>query len=344
MNYSKINDESEARIWNLIAESERIFITSHRSPDGDSIASTLGLYAGIKKRHPEKSVRIAYSNEPVPFFSQFENYDKIEFVEECAAEAGDADLLVLLDAGQWSRASKSPESFPSDRRTLCIDHHVSAPDKFTLSLIDTDSPSCAQLVYKLIGPENVDESLAKTFLAGILGDTGYLSFVRPHQGETFQIVQRLLEICQLSIDQFRSRFDGMSKDEFEILQEYIRNTKFEEISGYAPFTWSCITREYAEKRGFSESEITAAKNIYTAMFMKSIKNYDWGLTVSPRKDGSASVSFRSVALGENVRKIAEALGGGGHDAAAGAGLADIRDMDKAFEIVVEKMKELKATS
>lgn len=345
MHYPKVTEENKAEMWNMIRESNSVFITSHISPDGDSFSSNLSLYTAIKKTHPEKKVRMVYSNLPVPFYSPFQHFDKIEFVDEAANEIKDADLIIILDAGQWHRVSRSDEAiktFAAQPRTICIDHHVSKPDPFTLSIIDTNATSCAEVIYHLIDSENIDEEQAKTLLLGILSDTGALKYIKPDQAETFSIAQKLLAKCKMSIDQYEGHYFAMPQRDFQTLQEFIKNMKFEEVSGYTPFAWTHISREYIAAEKLNDVDVTSAKNIFTATTLRSVKGYSWGFSIIPKPDGTVNVSFRSVSGGENVRVIAESMGGGGHDVAAGLNLKNISDPLEAFKIVTEKMRELKA--
>ena len=74
--------------FELIDVSSSIIITSHISPDDDSIASVLSMYDVVTKYKSDVQVRIVYtaekSNEVVGRYGTFQNFEQIEFVDDVA--------------------------------------------------------------------------------------------------------------------------------------------------------------------------------------------------------------------------------------------------------------------
>ncbi len=318
MNYTTITKEFTDRFFDLTAGANEIIITSHFAPDGDSISCVLSVYRILSGRYPDKKIRIVYSNERDDHFSYFENFEKIEWVTDVAEVVGTADLLICLDGGNLYRFTRYPEKLAMIKNTICIDHHASPPDTFTLSTIVPDMPSCSEVVYRLLADEiTLDKNLAETFLLGILTDTGNFIFLNASQSDTFLIAKKLIDAGNININTLRSKYTSISEREFNLLQEFIKHTSFGKVEGWPPFVYTYAEREVIEKDQYTNLEISAATSAYIAGYITSLKNYSWGFIVKP-KSSYCSVSMRSLPESVNVRDMLERMDlGGGHDRAAG---------------------------
>lgn len=345
----KIKDAEAFRdaFFSLISDSESVVITAHFSPDDDSIASVLGVYTILKTKFPEKNIRIIYTGEIVSRYSIFYNFDKIEWVDDMSKHLDGVGTIVLLDVAKFSRISHVFETAPSIKNTICIDHHGSAPDQFTISLIEPDYSSNSELIYKALGAEEyLDKNLAEIFLLGILGDTGNLTFIDGHQTEVFSIVKKLVEVGNIRIDSFLSRYRTIPKQIMPLLKEYVKNTKYEEVAGWPPIQYSYVTREFIKEYNFSDEDMSAASHIYMGQYLPRIEKQPWGFVFSPRNDGGVRMSSRSMQGSVNVRILSESLGiGGGHDRASGANFkgenGSVVETEECIEKVFEFMKNNK---
>src|SRR4030067_1035478 len=81
----------------LVEEANSIVITAHTSPDDDSVASVLGVYAYMKRIFPSKKTRIIYSGDKGRRYRVFKNYGLVGFVPGMAGHLGNADFLIMLD-------------------------------------------------------------------------------------------------------------------------------------------------------------------------------------------------------------------------------------------------------
>ena len=311
--------------FELIDVSSSIIITSHISPDDDSIASVLSMYDVVTKYKSDVQVRIVYtaekSNEVVGRYGTFQNFEQIEFVDDVANHLNSYDLLIMLDGAEYHRFSRIPEKLQQIKTSVVIDHHSSPPDNFTISYIDTNSSSNAENIYSIFyDTELPSKKVAEIFLLGILADTGTFRFLKPTQTKTFTVAKNLVEIIGISIDEFLSRYNQISTRAFMLLQEYIKNTVFDEIDGWPKFQYTFASEKYIRDNNFLDSEISSASSMYAAFYIRNIQEYSWGFTVNCRTTGDYNVSFRSLPKSVNVRDFAERMKiGGGHDRAAGGG-------------------------
>lgn len=317
MKYTEIKKEFTDKFFELVEASNEVIITAHFSPDGDSISSVLSMYRIVSDKYKNKKVRIVYSGKPNEHFSYFENFDKIEWVEDMADNLGECDLLIMLDCSNYHRFTKNEEKVRAIKNQVSIDHHASEPEPVTLLTIVPEMPSCSELIFSLFEDYlKLDKNLAETFLLGIISDTGSFTFLDSSLSETFLITKKLLDVGGINIGILKSKYSSISKKEFDLLQEFIKNTTFKTIDGWPPFQCTYVSRDFVEEGKYTNNELTSASKAYIAHYFASIEGYIWGFIVRP-KSTFCGISFRSL-YGLNVRKISEKMNlGSGHDRAAG---------------------------
>ncbi|HEY0980008.1 MAG TPA: DHH family phosphoesterase [Candidatus Paceibacterota bacterium] len=318
-----------------------IAITAHYSPDDDSIASVLSVYTILTTKYPNKSVRVVYTGRAVERYNIFHNFDNIEFVDDVANHLEGTELLIVLDVNRLARISNRPENITAlgIPAMIAIDHHSSAPDEFTLALIEPTLSSNAELVYRALGAEDMlTKELAELFLLGILGDTGNFAYVNPSQSGVFAIAKGLIEMVGMPIDAFRARYGGIPKHIVPLLQLLVQNMAYSSITGWPDAQYSFIDRATMLAGGYTDEDMSAASHIYMGQYLPRIQGQGWGLVATPREDGSARISGRSLKGSVNVRSLFERMGiGGGHDRASGAAMQGM-DGKPAVLAILEWMK------
>lgn len=335
MKFTAVSPQFTEKFFALTDKASHIAVTAHVSPDDDSIASVLSVFDILTERYPEKHIRAIYSAVPQDQYRTFKNYGKIEFCPDISAVLGETDLLIGLDGGQFSRFSGEPEKLKQIANTICIDHHSSPIDDFTLSLVVPTLSSCAQLVYIALCPQRqVSPELAEIFLLGILGDTGNFAYLKLNQTETLIIAKQLIDISQIEIQEFLSRYRGIPLRVFEITKELMKNTRFLTAPNWPDFQYSFLDKSFKDDGAYSDSEISNASGIYVTHFLRTIVGNSWGFVITPKAVNDCSISARSLPNTVSVRDIMERMKiGGGHDRAAG-GTFKNSDVDGSLDQII----------
>ncbi|MCX6755170.1 MAG: DHH family phosphoesterase [Candidatus Nomurabacteria bacterium] len=322
---------------------KNIVITSHIGPDDDSIASVLSIYEILSQKNTDKNIQIFYTGPKIERYNIFKNFEKINFVNDMSENLKDTDLLITLDGSQYHRFSKFPELLKLVPKTITLDHHAGTPDEFFLSIIDSSMTSTAQLIYTIFENDfNLTKELSEIFLLGILGDTGNLTYIKPHQSEIYLIVKRLVEIGEISIDSFKSKYNSISANAFEIIKEFIKNTNYKTIPGWPPFQYSFVDEKFFTDNKFTDEERSAGSHIYMAQYLRNISGYGWGFVVSTRESGNIHLSARSLPGITNVRLLFERTNlGSGHDLASGGvmKMGDFENIQKAIDWLLDWMSK-----
>lgn len=299
-----------------IQAASHIVITAHKSADGDSIGSSLGLLYFIEKLgkkavicHPDKAPDFLYWLDTSAILLMDEHPEKVTETFK------QADLIFCLDYNATNRVGPEMQVLLEEAscKKIMIDHHLNPEDFPTLTVSETAVCSTSQLIVELIeqsGHENlVDEKIGTPLYLGILTDTGSFRFnsVQPRTHEVLAKllaggVQHHLVHEKLSDNNTESRLR---------LQGYAMSQKLEILYDHHVAIISLSKEElatYNYKKGDTDS---LANLVLTIKGMKAA-------IVFTERDGIMKISFRSKGAENPVNILAsEHFNGGGHANASG---------------------------
>lgn len=321
-------------IVNAIKASNNIIITAHKSPDGDSIGSSLGLYHFIKKIggnavicHPDPAPEYLLWLEGVDtILTMSDDNLKIEHLFE------KADLIFCLDYNAIDRVGEGMQVLleKSDCKKIMIDHHLDPQDFAFITVSETSVCSTSQLIVELIeqsGNGNlIDEKIGTPLYLGILTDTGSFRFPSV-QPRTHELLAKLLaagvkhymvhEILNDNNTESRLRLQGYALcEKLELMKE-------------APVAIISLTEDELKRYNYKKGDTEGFVNI--ALSIKGMK----AAVFLSEKDGLIKMSFRSKGQDNPINILAsEHFSGGGHANAAG-GASEL-----SMEETLQKVKSL----
>ncbi len=155
----------------ICKDAKRVGIGGHIRPDGDCVGAVLGLYQYLQKSLPQAKVK-AFLEKPAQIFSRLKGYEEIDsqFLEE-----EPFDVFFVVDC-TLDRLGEAEKYFHTAGKTVNIDHHVSNSGCGDINYIKPQTGSTCELVYDLIGEENLDQDLAMAIYTGIIHDTGVFQY------------------------------------------------------------------------------------------------------------------------------------------------------------------------
>jgi phosphoesterase RecJ-like protein len=312
---------------------KNIVITAHKSADGDSVGSSLGLLYFIEKLgkkavvcHPDRAPEflnfldlssiLLMSDEPQKITDAFQQADLIFCLDYNATDRVGADMQALLEAATCEK--------------IMIDHHLNPQDFPNIVVSEITASSTAQLIVELIDQSGniglLDAKIGTPLYVGILTDTGSFRFssVLPR---THEILAKLLaagvqhhlihEALNDTNTASRLRLQGFAMSEkMEILEDY--------HIAIIP-----LTKEELEKYHYQKGDTDSLANL--ALSIKGMK----AAIVFSERDGIIKISFRSKGKENPVNVFAsEHFNGGGHANASG-GMSELSVTD-----TLVKMKKL----
>jgi phosphoesterase RecJ-like protein len=229
------------------------------------------------------------------------------------------DVFVSLDAASPARLGELAPLLDAAGTSVVVDHHASNPGFGDVRLVDPAAPATVVLVADLLDGlgVTVDRTLATCLYAGLAADTGSFRFgsTRP---DTHDLAARLLAtgIDHATISQ--RLFDTAPFGWLGLLSVVTGRAVLEPAVGDGlVWTWSS-TAEAAE-HGLPGEQLEALVDV-----VRATEEADVACVLKGQDDGTWSVSLRSRGA-TDLTRVAMALGGGGHRAAAGYTSTDDRE-------------------
>lgn len=329
-------EEKYKEIVESIKQANNIVISSHKSPDGDSIGSSLGLYHFIESLGKEAVV--CHADKAPLSLTWLAGAHDIVTMEDQREKAIDlftnADLIFCLDYNSPDRTGPDIELLlaASRAKKIMLDHHMFPSDFCDIVISETSVCSTCQLVYELIDQSGnkilLNEKIGTPLYLGIMTDTG--SFRYPSvQPRTHEILAELLKAGVKHYDVHEKVFDTNTVDRLQ-LRGHVISENLELLEDY-PVAILKVTEEELNRFHYQKGDTDGLVNVAL-----SIEGVKIGAFFS-EKDGKIKISFRSKGdYFVNVLAM-ENFGGGGHKyASGGISFVSMEETIKLFKSLLPK--------
>jgi phosphoesterase RecJ-like protein len=296
-----MKNDPENLICQKIHESQRIVVTSHLRPDGDSICTGLAL-AFIGELLGKQVEIINKDKTPFPL----NNVPDIEKIKIGQIPAQGFDLAVLLECANVSR---SGQENLNDYFKINIDHHHSNDYYADINWVDPEASAVAEMIYTLGEKLNIQftPQIANHLYCAIVSDTGSFQFSNT-SSRSFEVCHELIDHGASSIQIAELLFNNNSPEKIKLLGHVLSTLQMNTKGNIATIT---MFSEYLDSLHLKEvdtEDITtlarSIKGVQMVLFFKEIEKNTF--RVSLRSKGKANAAY-----------VAEHFGGGGHLHAAG---------------------------
>ena len=330
-----IEPEKVNKIMDSIDSAESILITTHVSPDGDAIGSSLALYHYLKKRG--KRVRLIVPNSFPYYLRWMDGVNEID-VFEYNPIAGqtiikNSDLIFSLDYNICKRVGDMcPYIEASSAIKILIDHHPNPGNTFDICVSKPEISSTSELIFRLLiqaGKYNeLTKAEAEAIYCGMMTDTGGFTY-NSADPEIYEIISLLLRkgIDKDSI--YSQVFNNYSEVRFRLLGFTLsqRMKVYPELHSALLY----LSKEDQDQFQFSKGDTEGFVN-----YPLSIKNIIFS-TFIREDDGLIKLSFRSQKDFPCNKFASEFFNGGGHLNASGGEFEGT--FEEALEIYSEGLKK-----
>ena len=290
-----------------IGESRSIVLACHVNPDGDALGSMLGLALALI---PLGKDLVCLSQDGVPDILRF--LPGTEMIVQ-TTDIPAFDLALVVDSGELARVGESVKPLIARaRRTVDIDHHVTAGAFGDIRVLDAQAASTAEIVYALLQTIGllITPEIATCLFTGIITDTGSFRFQNV-TADTLTVAARLIDAGAspsfVSEHVFENRTFAATKLLGLALSSLSRTPD-------GRIAWAHVTRDDFARLGAADEDSEGLVNP-----VRSVRGAEVGVSFREMPDGTVRVSLRSRE-GVDVGKIAQQFGGGGHRMAAGCTL------------------------
>lgn len=332
-----MNEKDILAIQELLASPKKIAIIPHRSPDGDAMGSTLGLYHFLLKLNHQPVV-IA-PNEFPEFLAWLPSSETVLIYENdrvnCTQILNEAELVFTLDFNALHRTGEMEQvlnklSVPM----IMIDHHQ-LPDSYaTFTYSDTTFGSTCEMIYNFIEYLNqkslIDKTIATCLYTGILTDSGGFRFPKT-TGTTHRIVAEFIDLGVENTEIPNLLFDNNSYDRLQLLGRALQNMKvlFDKKTSYISLSQKELD-EFNYVKGDTEGVVNYGLTIKGIVFA--------AIFIEHRDENIIKISFRSQGDFDVNQFAREHFNGGGHiNAAGGKSYDSLANTIKKFEHIVSKI-------
>ena len=313
----------------------KIVITTHKSPDGDAIGSSMGLAHCLTSIGC--TVNVVVPDAYPGFLSWMDRNQSIIVDQWKPGLASDviqnAEVIFSLDYNNLSRVGDLGEKIAaSNASKVLIDHHLDPDLNFDFVLSDTSASSTAQLVYSFLVEmrldQYIDTHVAECLYAGIMTDTGSFRFPST-TAYTHRAVADLMDKGLKPSIVHEKVFDSNSFSRLKLLGHILgENLKLHKSERAVTMSLSIEEKARFEfRKGDTEGFVN---------YGLSISNVELSIFLT-EDDGYVKLSLRSK--GElDVNSIARKnFQGGGHKNAAGGKIDG--DLEYAVELVNQVLDE-----
>lgn len=319
--------------FSMIQKAENIVVTSHKSPDGDSLGSSLGLLNFIKNFNA--NVTVCHPDQAPDFFNWLEDIHEIKLYQNNKHDVEqlvkNADLIFCLDYNSFDRLGNDFGAIVQNSvaEKILIDHHQAPAITGVVSISDTSIASTSELIFELIFQSGnlhlLDVKIAQCLYLGIMTDTGSFRFPSV-SSRTHEILSELLKTGLNHSFIHEQIYDSNSIDRLK-LKSYAVVEKLDMLPGY-PIGIITITKteldRFNYKKGDTEGLVNTILSIEKIMIAAIFIEHEEGIKISFRSKGDYFVN-------ELAHKYFQ---GGGHKYAAGGFSSETLDQ------VVVRFKEI----
>ncbi len=292
-----------SEILALIKQYDTIIIHRHKKPDGDALGSQIGLKNIITDNFPTKTVYTV--GDEAGRYSFMDGSVMDEIGDDAYSEA----LAIILDTS--ARHLISDDRYTLAAATARIDHHIFCEKIADTELVDTSYESCCGLVtaFALECGLAVSATAAKALYTGMVTDSGRFRYDSTNKN-THMLASHLIATGFSTADIYRNLYSD-SFENVRLRARFVMKIQFTDAGTAYIYT----TKDELEELGIDS--FTASRGMVGVM--SEIRGVDIWVNFTETEDGVLAELRSSL---YNINKIAVKYGGGGHEKASGATLAD----------------------
>ena len=303
----------------LIEQYDKIIIHRHTKPDGDAMGSQIGLKKLIEANYPGKKVLCTGDSAGRYSFVQKDAPDTVSDEDFHGA------LAIILDTS--AKALISDNRYETADATARIDHHIFCEKIAQTEVTDTSFESCCSLITALAMEAgwSVTSEAATALYTGMVTDSGRFRY----DSTTPETLRRAAFLLEAGIDT-QDIYRNLYSDDFSYIRlraSFVLKVKFTENNVAYIYT----TAQEAAECGVDTFTISRGM----VGVMGEIRGVDIWVNFTETDQG-VLCELRSSRY--NINPVAVKYGGGGHEKASGATVADresamlmLADLDKIAE-------------
>jgi len=303
---------------------ESFLITSHVSPDGDSIGSMLA-FRWLLEALGKRAITCVLA-DPVP--EVYTVLPGADAIKTAGAEIPDYELAVVLDVARLERVGEAVKHIPEGKKVLIIDHHLEEHPDGSSGFIDATYAATGEIVVDLFveAGKALSVDAARCAYVAQVTDTGGFRYSNTN-ARSHRIAALLHEAGIEHADICSEIFERNSRAKMTLLMLVLDRMTYR-CGGRVAASW--VTTEDVESAGGKKEDLNGLVN-----FLRSTEGVVAGILFTGVNSQLTKASVRSNKT-FNAAGFLREFGGGGHAAAAGVTLEE--PLEEAMERVIGRME------
>lgn len=311
-------DKSIAAILKVIRRGERFLVCSHSRPDGDAVGSVLAM--GMLLEQMGKRADLVTAERIPVVYRGLPGADRMRAAMRVHGPY-DAVILLECDGVERTRLQGLEKFF-----LINIDHHASGIEFAHINWIDHEAACVGEMVfrlYKALGA-TVTPDAANCIYTTVLTDTGGFIYGGT-RASTFELARELALAGADPIRIAQQVYFSAPMSKLLLLGAALQNLHRE-----GRLAWLWVTHQDMVRSCALEEDCEGIAN-----YALSIAEVEAAAFLRELPENRIQVSLRTKGK-INVAAIAERLGGGGHENAAGCTLAG--PLARARDQILEELR------
>ena len=314
-----------------LESAKRVLISTHLLPDGDGLGAEAALFHYLKRAR--KACRI-YNPDLLPKRYRFLDPKGQILLGPGEVELWDnCDLWLIVDTNDPRRLGKVwPEMNLRARKIFFIDHHpeitgLTYPPHAAV-IADTESSSIGEMLYRMFQTLNlgkINKDVAQGLYVSVMTDTNSFRYSR-----TTPLSHTIAaEMIQLDVNPgeiYQNIYSSKDLSHLQLMGHVLQNVK---VAAGGKVAWLQMDHDLRKKHQASADDTQSFLSL-----LLLLKDAEVVCLFREEDDGDIRVSLRSKGR-IVVNKLAQELGGGGHEFAAGLQLT--QTLEKTVETVIGKL-------
>ena len=301
-----------------IKQFDTIIIHRHNRPDGDALGSQIGMKHLILENFPGKKVYTVGDD------ARFFGFMADSIMDEIPDRTYEGALAIILDTA--ARPLISDDRYSLAAKTIRIDHHIFCEQIADEEVVDTSYESCCGMVTDFAVESNltINSIAARSLYTGMVTDSGRFRYDGT-TARTFRLASALMQAGIDTNELFRDLYaDNLASKQLK--------AKFIMKIQTTPSNVAYIYTTLDEFNALGVDTFTVSRGMVNTM--EDIKGVDIWVNFTETEQG-VLCEIRSNRY--NINPIAVKYGGGGHQKASGATVAD-RDTAMAMLADLDAVK------
>jgi phosphoesterase RecJ-like protein len=313
-----------------IQQANRIWLSTHKSADGDGLGSEMAFYHAMNSI--SKEVHIVH-NDPSAARYAFLTEKTHDASEHFEFEV--SDLALILDTHDPALCSPFFEKLQAHKvSVIFIDHHVPVKKNipFVSYFIQENASCTGEIVFELIKKLQIEitPKIATALYASLLFDTQNFKYIRS-SSKPFEMATELIRAGADHLLIQKNIFDNWSVNKMNYLSLLIQNVDYRNEQKMALIK---ISRKSLEDFKLSSDDVTD----FVDLFM-SIQSLEVAIVIREENFNDYKLSFRSRT--HEVLTWAQSFSGGGHLYSSGAWVSDTeKNILARIDSLIQKQNKL----